>query len=45
MLRKMSFLFLQSPKPQKPGYMDNDSATSTLNYITLDFKEQNEPKR
>ncbi|CAM4555670.1 unnamed protein product [Leuciscus chuanchicus] len=35
----------RSPKPQKPGYMDNDSATSTLNYVTLDFKGQNEPKR
>ncbi|XP_067221715.1 B-cell receptor CD22 isoform X2 [Chanodichthys erythropterus] len=40
--------FLQgkrSPKPQKPGYMDNDLDTSTLNYVTLDFKEENEAKR
>ncbi|KAK7172120.1 hypothetical protein R3I93_004425 [Phoxinus phoxinus] len=35
----------RSPKPQKPGYVDNDLATSTLNYVTLDFKGQNEPKR
>jgi len=36
-------LFLQEkcdPKSQKPGNKDND-----LNYITLDFKKQNEPKR
>ncbi|XP_067306339.1 B-cell receptor CD22-like isoform X2 [Pseudorasbora parva] len=32
-----------SPKPQKPEYVDNDSAA--LNYVTLDFKRQNEPKR
>ncbi|XP_048017631.1 B-cell receptor CD22 isoform X2 [Megalobrama amblycephala] len=35
----------RSPKPQKPGYMDNDLYTSTLNYVTLDFKEQNEGKK
>ncbi|ROI15230.1 B-cell receptor CD22 [Anabarilius grahami] len=35
----------RSPKPQKPGYTDNDFATSTLNYVTLDFKKQNEAKR
>ncbi|XP_077063904.1 B-cell receptor CD22-like isoform X2 [Siphateles boraxobius] len=34
-----------NPKPQKPGCMDNELATSTLNYVTLDFKRQNEPKR
>ncbi|XP_026120031.1 B-cell receptor CD22-like [Carassius auratus] len=31
----------QSPKQEKTGYMDNDAAT--LNYVTLDFKGQNEP--
>uniref|UniRef100_A0A9J7XWL2 B-cell receptor CD22 n=1 Tax=Cyprinus carpio carpio TaxID=630221 RepID=A0A9J7XWL2_CYPCA len=35
----------QSPKQQKAGYMDNDAATSTLNYVTLDFKGQNEPEK
>ncbi|XP_042610835.1 B-cell receptor CD22-like isoform X1 [Cyprinus carpio] len=35
----------QSPKQQKAGYMDNDAATSTLNYVTLDFNGQNEPEK
>ncbi|XP_051720106.1 B-cell receptor CD22 isoform X2 [Ctenopharyngodon idella] len=35
----------RSPKSQKPGYTDNGLDTSTLNYVTLDFKEQNDAKR
>ncbi|XP_058655738.1 B-cell receptor CD22 isoform X2 [Onychostoma macrolepis] len=35
----------QSPKQQKTGYMDNGAATSTLNYVTIDFKGQNEPEK
>ncbi|RXN06217.1 B-cell receptor CD22-like isoform X1 [Labeo rohita] len=34
----------KSPKPHKTGYMDNDATTSTLNYVTLDFKGQNKPE-
>ncbi|KAL1261113.1 hypothetical protein QQF64_008940 [Cirrhinus molitorella] len=35
----------KSPKQQKTGYMDTDTPTSTLNYVTLDFKGQNKPEK
>ncbi|XP_073674433.1 B-cell receptor CD22 [Garra rufa] len=35
----------KSPKQSKTGYMDNDAATSTLNYVTLDFKGRNKPEK
>lgn len=35
----------QSPKQHKTGNMDTGAATSTLNYVTLDFKGQNEPEK
>ncbi|XP_052432687.1 hemicentin-2 isoform X26 [Carassius gibelio] len=35
----------QSPQQQKTGCMDNGTATSTLNYVTFDFKGQTEPEK